>query len=760
MVYCSCGEILVFKGTKKTHEYEFECNRCGKNVWRKESDISPEEKREIEEFIRNWRKNRSTTAQSNVVAMKPSSIPVLQKPTSSYTSLYHEPAAIPVPQDMKLIKLKNIFENVLPKKKAGYSLRPAQVDLAEEFLKTLRKGGVIISEAGVGTGKTYAYCIPILLTSFYGPVIISTKTISLQEQLKDDLCELIGLMGVAYKAPVLVTKGANNYVCLEKLDDERKKLPPKTVEVLNNWVKTTDYGDLGEIQEKIEPETLNKIRATDCYPKCQQKRNCPYSNHKHARKQFNEGILICNHNMLAADTNMRAVEDAGLWPKPAAIVIDEAHGLEQAFRDTMGRSFSSSNFNKVRKQILSAGPGRTLDIEIEAMKSAVDTLFETVYQVSKTAAKDDNNRFLIPVDENLIISCILLLETLEKLNEKIDIMSYAFQDRYGTTRVNTRLERASKKLRENIRALRAFTDSPSKYYASGELEEGTPELFLGPVEIDQFLSDTLWRKRSSIPVILTSGTLTDDDGSFSLVKQRLGLNFTEKFNEKVGAIKLELNGKIGLYIGSDLPEPQDDDEHSERRFRTAVAERIYQLIQMSRGRALVLFTSHERMDYVSWYLKKQALSFPVYKQGDFAHGVLTEKFRREMNSTLLATGAFWEGIDVVGPSLSLLILDKLPFPSPGDPLTKVRRERLEKQGLDSFENLALPEMLLRLRQGSGRLIRHENDTGIIALLDSRIKKRPYKQKIFKALPQAPELTLTGVKDFFNADRAVIHQPVS
>lgn len=175
---------------------------------------------------------------------------------------------------------------------------------------------------------------------------------------------------------------------------------------------------------------------------------------------------------------------------------------------------------------------------------------------------------------------------------------------------------------------------------------------------------------------------------------------------------MDLTGKIGLYIGSDLPEPRDDDEDNKARFTQMAAERIYKLIQSSRGRALVLFTSYQRMNFVSRFLKQKHLPFPIYRQGDFAHGVLTEKFRREVNSVLLATGSFWEGIDIVGQSLSLLILDKLPFPAQGDPLTKVRKKRLVEQGLKSFEHLELPEMLLRLRQGSGRLIRHENDSKI------------------------------------------------
>lgn len=542
-----------------------------------------------------------------------------------------------------------------------------------------------------------------------------------------------------------MTKGSNNYVCLEKLNEVYKELSQDIVEELSKWVQTTRFGDLGEIQDKVDPEVLEKIRATECYSrKCPQKQSCPYNKHKQIRKNLTNGILICNHNMLAADINMRLIENSGLWPAPAAIIIDEAHGFENACRVTQGTSFSFGDFNYIKQLIFSSQIGKNLYQYINFMNSAVKGLFKIVARVSKNAVIDENDRFSIDINDKLINSCRKLLKNLKALSEELEILSSFSQDRFGGTgRIKgaEKLDRAHKKLQEHIRALNIFIDSPNKYYASGERQGNKLTLFLEPIEVDQFLSEALWHKHSSTPIILTSGTLAVD-GSFTLVKQRLGLTFSKRLKEFIGAQQLDLAGKIGLYIGEDLPEPKHDS------FIKMLAERIHQLIQMAGGRTLVLFTSHQRMNYVYGYLNNKKLPFPVYKQNEYAHGILIEKFRREVNSVLLATGSFWEGIDVVGQSLSLLILDKLPFPSPNEPLTKIRRKRLEEQGLKSFDLLELPEMLLRLRQGSGRLIRHEKDTGIIAILDSRTKRRSYTPQIFKALPLAPELTLHEVQEFF------------
>lgn len=594
--------------------------------------------------------------------------------------------------------------------------------MAEAVESALAEKKHLIVEAGTGTGKTLAYLVPAILSG--KRVVISTGTKNLQEQLFfKDIPFLARHLEAQQLGPLRVSymKGRSNYACRQKIYDAEKEPVLEGLEevadfqVIQQWEKTTQTGDRAEI--KTLPEGSSAWAKVDARSdlctgqKCPQFERC-FITLMHQRAQESD-IVIVNHHLFFADLAVKGDDRGAIIPDYGAVIFDEAHDVEDVAGQYFGVSVSSYQFDELvrdvaalshRKQFGSQELDRTL-ITLGDVAQRFFILFggnegRTGFR-SHEAFLEKNEEAYRDVGRALELIA-LQLELLKAPPEETLLL----------------VARA----RDLARRLEFWMESGNRLYVYWIERRGRGTFLQAtPIDVSQILDERLFDAVDA--VILTSATLAVS-GGFEYTKERLGLRTARTL---VVPSHFDYPRQALLYVPQTLPDPRSP------AFVVAASEEIIELLTLSRGRAFVLFTSYQQMRLVYDRVSLD-IPFQTLMQGSGPRSALLEEFRSTPNAVLFATSSFWQGVDVPGEQLSCVIIDKLPFAVPSDPVVEARIASIKNDGGDAFHEYQVPQAAIALKQGFGRLIRSRTDHGVLALLDNRITKTHYGQIFFDSLP--------------------------
>lgn len=610
----------------------------------------------------------------------------------------------------------------------GYEPRPGQVQMAQRVERGILEGMHTIVEAGTGVGKSLAYLVPAVRSG--KKVVLSTGTIALQEQLvhKD-----IPLVEKALGTPLRVTllKGRSHYLCRQKLERmraDRLLASSPSMQRIWDWSDRTTGGDraeLGFVPRSDEWEQLD-ADADECVGEhCSHFRRCFFFAKRDEAKYAD--VVVVNHALFFLDLAM----GGGLLPPYDVVVLDEAHQCERWATDALTAALSGATIGRMMRKL-----HRTYHLPPEFERE----LDEGVRRLEAALATLQIDRYPLAANDDVWAPLQSLRTTLYRLE------NWLFAN--AVTALKPRVENEAEAERRRDLALRAVLAHQS---VIDRAESSVPETIAwaersdadgrfcvncAPHEVADFLRATLFTRAHS--VVLTSATLTTR-GSFAFVRRTLGLDDAQ---ELVAPSPFDYARQARLFIAPPEVNPKS------AGFARRAAPIVEECLDRTGGRAFVLFTSYARMREVHRLLRER-LAFPVRVQGDLPRAHLLDWFRRTPRAVLFATATFWEGIDVVGDALSCVIIDRLPFPSPSDPLVMARVRALEAQGLDGFEHYMIPAATVRLKQGFGRLIRSTSDRGLVALLDGRAASTRYGATILSSLPPATRIEhLDDLESFF------------
>ncbi len=615
----------------------------------------------------------------------------------------------------------------------SFEPRDSQRRMAVAIAEVFESDGVLLVEAGTGTGKTLAYLVPAILSGHR--VLLSTGTKQLQDQIYNkDLPTLRDVLQVRFTATYM--KGRGNYLCLHRLDAfhaGEELLSPVDrghFASIEEWAEQTSTGDRTEIEDL--PDDLpfwGDISATseNCIgTECPQYDACFVTQMR--RQAAESDLVIVNHHLLCADAAVRQSDYGEVIPACHYAVIDEAHQLEDVATQYFGVSISPRRFERLTRDA-----HRYIDRDLEHTPEeakpvrAVIDLAERYAEVFFGAARMclssvDRMRIdpdtLAPVAE----SGHRLASTLRSLDAPLARITERSEDLHS-------LGRRASELANHLDFVLEAADPGFVYF----LERRGQGLFLraSPVDVSAIIRKLLLDRMRA--TILTSATLAVD-GSFDYQRVRLGIS---------NAIEVRLEPEFDyakqtvLYLPEEMPEPRASN------FTQAAATEIAGLLEATRGRAFVLFTSHANLREVH-RLITDSVAFPLLVQGTAPRSVLLRNFKATPNGVLLATSSFWQGVDVSGDTLSCVIIDKLPFATPDDPITAARIQAITEGGGNPFAEYQVPLAILSLLQGLGRLIRHRKDRGVLSILDPRVLTKGYGQRFLASLPPAP--IVRSVKD--------------
>jgi ATP-dependent DNA helicase DinG len=641
----------------------------------------------------------------------------------------------------------------------GFEPREAQREMAAAVAGVLGEGGVLLAEAGTGTGKTLAYLVPAILKR--EQVIVSTGTKNLQEQIYfKDLPVLERVLGVPFRATCM--KGRGNYLCLHRFEQVRQQaadgLPVAlpgfadasstriVLPIIERWSRTTDTGDRAELEDL--PEDLPLWRdiaasAENCLgTDCPRYQDCFVTRMR--QRAADSDVVIVNHHLLFADAALRQRGFGEVVPDAPHAVLDEAHQLEDVATQYFGVAVSNFRVDDLAADIegwtaRAVGPeGREAVLRgVEYLRRHARHLF-----LGLDAARGSP-------DERVRLGPDLLADsaecgndvagTLEGLEATLQLLVQqppAGADPIAGDALDELLSlaRRSKELREDLRFLLRASDADFVFFL--EVRGRGVHLRAAPIDVSRLVRDTLLDRRRT--TVLTSATLSVD-GGFEYVRGRLGVG---RARELRLPSEFDYARQAILYLPKRMPQPRSP------AFADAAASEIRGILERTRGRAFVLFTSYAMLRHVERVLAG-ALPYPVLVQGSAPRSTLLARFRETPNAVLLATSSFWQGVDVVGEALSCVIIDKLPFASPGDPITAARLEAISARGGDPFGEYQVPLAILSLLQGLGRLLRHRLDRGVLAILDPRLQTMGYGRRFLASLPPAPlTANLDDVGRFF------------
>jgi len=685
----------------------------------------------------------------------------------------------------------------------GFENRSEQIEMLKNVIAAFNDEKISIIEAGTGTGKSFAYLIPAIAWAVKNQekVVISTNTINLQEQLiNKDLPIIKKILGIDFQATLV--KGMGNYLCLRKLHDtmlEKLLLEDREqeeMEKIEAWAEHTKEGSIADLDFYPHRTTWEKVNAegdTCSYRKCPHYQECHFFK---ARKQAEDAqILVVNHHLLFADLAMRAelegAENEGVLPAYNRLIIDEAHHIESVAAEFFAKKVSRVEMMRTMAKIASEkkgdGTGRLallkqkivnftrnetnplllnaisrMNVELPAMRREVLTTLADCFQT----VAEFSNRYIPPEKEN-----------------KLRLLDHHFNDPYWKgealehiNRFNQRVESYVSTLNGLMQELRQVEDDRFKQQVEGLIMEITAyadrlgknrdtlqrflkketdknhvqwidnqllntlqnvQLVDAELDISAHLKKHLFEKMRT--VVLCSATLTTNK-NFHFIKERLGINTLKRpVDEHLYESPFDFDRQSLVVIPKDIPMPMDE------TFNTKAAEKIFHALEASQGGAFVLFTSYTMMKACYKLLEKplKNRNFNLFLQGTDHRQTLLKKFKTAKRSALFGTSSFWEGVDVSGEALQLVILVKLPFQVPSEPLIAAHTDLIKEKGKDPFFDYSLPNAIVKFKQGVGRLIRHKKDRGIILILDSRVNKKGYGQQFLNSLPPIPKILVEG-----------------
>jgi len=662
-----------------------------------------------------------------------------------------------VPREKLAEILDYIFTSLLPDQ--GYSYREEQAALAAHMLEALCRRDVSLSEAGVGIGKTHAYLIAATLvkrgraTDFWLrgkypklsciselPVVVATSSIALQKAIaKDYIPEISRALQkrgiIAKPLTCAVRKGKEHYICEKRLRafyyrgadaDEKPLLAP--------MVNGKGGIDLDEM-DSIKPFVKRRINVSGrCGRSCASYDSCRYARFLKDAQSDSHDFQICNHNYLLADVLRRSKGEAPLIPHYQALVIDEAHKFIQAARSMYGTELSSLTLpgiaKTVRGFVFKRGQSTAeLWRDADKLNGQAKRLFRVLVENIPDGYDDEAERFKTDIEGKAArhlrnISDILGRMTV-LLEERQVLPKYA--GLYNQTMRELGEVREQIALFENHSDLIYWLEAPDGLFKSDRDADDETRLCAIPKRLGEMLHADLWGK--GVPIILTSGTLSAA-GDFTHIKQSLGLDMLPPsvVMETSKPSPYDYRENALIYISESVPFP----DNRSPQYITAVADEVERLIMAAHGHTAALFTSYRVMEQVFDILKKRSVPFPLFMMKRGGTNAIA-RFRESGDGVLFAAGSMWEGVDLPGDILSLLIIIKLPFSVP-DPISE--HERTRYGSAEKFKNaVVIPEMLVKLMQGFGRLIRSMSDTGVVAILDSRVREgATYRCRVLKALP--------------------------
>jgi ATP-dependent DNA helicase DinG len=666
---------------------------------------------------------------------------------------------------------------VLASTHPAYEFRRGQLQMAQAVEQALEEKRHLIVEAGTGTGKTLAYLLPVIRSG--KRVIISTGTKNLQEQLfyKDiPFLEqaLFGESASGSRLSVCYMKGRNNYLCRQKLYDLTDQPVLSGLEEIEQyraiaaWEKTTATGDRAELAELPEASALwHKLdaRSDACIgQKCSEYGRCFITEMR--RRGMESDIIIVNHHLFFADLAIKlqaeGAPDAGILPEAAAVIFDEAHELEDVAGNYFGISVSNLRIEDLARDVeASLQHNRMMSASLSgalgSLRDKAQFFFSLLPPGEGRFAFETRREFLEENgDEFLAFSQALtrLAGELEGLPQKPEEvfnfvrraqelqvqLGFAMEsdDRNTVFWIERRGGRANSPQRHPSASLRSGSRTEKTGETSQGFRSGRQNVFLQatPIDVGPILRECLWSKLEC--AVLTSATLAVG-GGFEYIRQRLGL---EHARESVLPSHFDYESQALFYVPPDLPDARAP------QFTALAAARIRKLLEITRGRAFVLFTSYAQMNDIYQRLLGE-LEFPMLKQGDAPKSALLEEFRLTPNAVLFATSSFWQGVDVQGEQLSCVIIDRLPFAVPSDPVVAARVKAIDVDGGNAFFQYQVPAAVITLKQGFGRLIRSLHDRGLLVLLDNRILKKQYGRVFIESLPNYKKTTdMRVVEEFF------------
>ncbi len=611
----------------------------------------------------------------------------------------------------------------------GFEARPGQLQMSKIVERGFLENLHTIVEAGTGVGKSLAYLVPALRSG--KKVVISTATIALQEQLvRKDIPLVVRSLGVPARVELL--KGRNHYLCRLKLDrmrTERLVAQSASMEAIWDWSERTATGDRAELPfapSALEWEAVD-ADADDCVGEfCERFRDCWFFARRDAAKYAD--IVVVNHALFFLDMALGGT----LLPPYDYAILDEAHQCERWASAALTATLSTSSVNRLMRRV-------HRNYQLPASYDA--ELDEGMRELSHALARVPGERYPLAANE----AAGEALATLQGSFYRLENWLYAnWQTALKRPPENSA---EAERRRDNVmRGVLAHIATIDRTSLPGDesitwverAEAGDRyEVNAAPFDVADYLRAALFARTQS--VVLTSATIATGT-SFAFLRRALGVDEAQEY---VAPSPFDYRAQARLFVAPGDCNPKDP------RFARRVAPLIEEILDVTSGRAFVLFTSYARLHEV-YALLRERIPFPVKLQGELPRAHLLEWFRSTRNAVLFATATFWEGIDVVGDQLSCVIIDRLPFPSPQDPLVAAKLASIDAAGGRSFQEYMIPSAIVRLKQGFGRLIRSNTDRGLIALLDGRAASMHYGAAILDALPPARRvLDLAGVRAFFD-----------
>jgi ATP-dependent DNA helicase DinG len=642
---------------------------------------------------------------------------------------------------------------ILSKSPLPYEYRPGQLEMAKAVERALGEKRHLIVEAGTGTGKTLAYLLPALRTG--QRVIVSTGTKALQDQLFfRDIPFLESLLG---ELRVCYMKGRANYLCRHKLVALRDQPILSGLEEIDQyrqiaeWEKETETGDRSELNELPETSALwHKLdaRSEACLgTTCPDYRRCFITEMR--RRALESDIIIVNHHLFFADLAVKqqaaGAPDAGILPEAAAVVFDEAHELEDVASSYFGLSVSNLRFEELARDTETLLRGKAgaekFPAATQQLRDRARMFFANLPMSSDGRQPFENREEFLETSGDLYLS---LRNTLRLLESEMDLLTDideapGLRKRVG--RLRSELEFLLESNSSNMvywleRRAVGGADRGGAGRAPGRGQNRHTFVQATPIDVSELLHEMVFESIST--VILTSATLTVQ-GGFEHIRKRIGMT---EARELVVPSHFRYGEQALLYLPPSMPDPRDPE------FPEAAANTIRRVLELSKGRAFCLFTSYAQMRDLYERLMP-VLEYPILLHGTAPRKALLEEFRSTPNAVLFGTSSFWQGVDVQGEALSCVIIDKLPFAVPNDPVVMARMKAIEEAGGKPFFDYQVPSAVLTLKQGFGRLIRSLEDRGVLVLLDPRIRKQRYGQTFLQSLPPyRMTATITDVAEFF------------
>lgn len=666
----------------------------------------------------------------------------------------------------------------------GYEARDGQLAMAVAVEAAFQGERVLLCEAGTGTGKTLAYLVPAMLSG--KKVVISTATKALEEQIfHKDLPLIAKTLGIATNAALV--KGLGNYLCLRRYEELRaspaslaEPSARRSLPLLEAWARSTTTGDVGELEALREGDPLWRevcsSSETRVGAECEHYERCFVTRMK--REAADARLLVVNHHLFFADlavkaqTSRRGAPGAGPLPLYDAIVFDEAHQLEDVATDFLGVRISRARieamlrdadraFLAARVAAKSSGgarPGKGTGL-CDSVRVAADELFALLARQGLARAADAGSRAGRPASdapltgdealEALSVKATLprdlwsgtLLAAYHRLDTELEALEH-FADANAVDETIRLVTTRAAQLRDDF----AKVVEPATHQVTWvEVRGRSVSVGASPIDVGGYLRKEVFERVSA--AVLTSATLTTGaDTTFRFLRSRVGLTA----EDGLGIEELSIPSPFAFGERSMLYTPRDLPETSDPAFIARAADRVAELLQITGGGAFVLCTSMRAMRGLADALRVRWPTAPLV-QGDAPKGALLRRFREDGHAVLVATMSFWEGVDVPGDALRLVVIEKIPFAVPSEPVVAARCAAIEAAGGNPFISYSVPQAAITLKQGFGRLLRSHRDHGVVAILDRRVKTRGYGRTLLDGLPPARRTELMDdVRAFWSA----------